>query len=82
MPSEALKFLVHTRALEVCLELNLKNGYSFHEKLTGHVVISENDQARYELCFSAGDDQGNIVFGMDFIVLSISTILTCLLSKS
>ena len=46
LPSEALKFLAHTRALEVCLELNLKNGYNFHEKLSGQVIISENDQAR------------------------------------
>lgn len=45
LPSEALKFLVHTRALEVCQELNLKNGSSFHEKITGQAVISENDQA-------------------------------------
>ena len=33
------------RAAEVCLELNLKNGYSFHEKTGGPVVLNEDQQA-------------------------------------
>ena len=45
LPSEALKFLVHTRAVEVCQELNLKHGTNFHEKIIGRSIISENDQA-------------------------------------
>lgn len=33
------------RAAEVCLELNLKNGYTFHEKTGGPVYLNEEHQA-------------------------------------
>lgn len=29
------------RVVEVCLELNLKNGYSFYEKIGGFVYLNE-----------------------------------------
>ncbi|KAL4232411.1 Cilia and flagella associated protein 46 [Mactra antiquata] len=53
LQNNSLKFLVHTRALEVCLELNIMNGYSFHEKICGPVEMSESDQAksREEIAF-------------------------------
>ena len=46
LANDSLKTFVHTRAMEVCQELNLSNGYSFHEKLCGPVGINENDQAK------------------------------------
>nr|XP_022339451.1 cilia- and flagella-associated protein 46-like isoform X3 [Crassostrea virginica] len=45
LKSEPLNVLVHFKAAEVCLELNLKNGYSFHEKTGGPVVLNEDQQA-------------------------------------
>lgn len=47
LQNDSLKFLVHARALEVCQELNLATGCSFHEKQLGPVNISELDQAKY-----------------------------------
>ncbi|CAC5380788.1 Cilia- and flagella-associated protein 46 [Mytilus coruscus] len=44
LKNNPLYVLVHSRASEICLELNLKNGYSFHEKLAGP-VLNEDDQA-------------------------------------
>lgn len=44
--NDSLNFLVHMRAMEVCLELNLTNGCSFHEKIAGTFDINELDQAR------------------------------------
>ncbi|XP_060585472.1 cilia- and flagella-associated protein 46-like isoform X2 [Ruditapes philippinarum] len=44
--NDSLKFLVHSRAVEVCLELNLTNGYTFHEKICGPVNMNEADQAK------------------------------------
>lgn len=49
--NDSLRFLVHARAVEVCLELNLTNGYTFHEKICGPVNISEIDQAKYVIIF-------------------------------
>ncbi|XP_053406399.1 cilia- and flagella-associated protein 46-like [Mercenaria mercenaria] len=46
LQNDSLKFLVHNRALEVCLELNLTNGYTFHEKIVGPVNINDADQAK------------------------------------
>lgn len=45
--NDSLKFLVHARALEVCQELNLTNGCSFHEKHLGVINLNELDQAKY-----------------------------------
>ncbi|XP_052099636.1 cilia- and flagella-associated protein 46-like isoform X4 [Mytilus californianus] len=45
LKNNPLYVLVHSRASEICLELNLKNGYSFHEKLAGPVLLNEDDQA-------------------------------------
>ncbi|XP_056005172.1 cilia- and flagella-associated protein 46-like isoform X7 [Ostrea edulis] len=45
LKSEPLHVLVHSKAAEVCLELNLKNGYNYHEKLAGPVVLNEEHQA-------------------------------------
>ncbi|XP_062591392.1 cilia- and flagella-associated protein 46-like [Saccostrea cucullata] len=45
LKSEPLHVLVHAKAAEVCLELNLKNGYNFHEKTAGPVVLNEEHQA-------------------------------------
>ncbi|XP_065923991.1 cilia- and flagella-associated protein 46 isoform X6 [Magallana gigas] len=45
LKSEPLNVLVHFKAAEVCLELNLKNGYSFHEKTGGPVYLNEEHQA-------------------------------------
>ncbi|KAJ8317581.1 hypothetical protein KUTeg_005485 [Tegillarca granosa] len=40
-----LNMSVHSKAAEVCLELNLKSGCNFHEKLAGPMVLNEDDQA-------------------------------------
>ncbi|XP_069140158.1 cilia- and flagella-associated protein 46-like isoform X2 [Argopecten irradians] len=45
LKSTGLNILIHSRAAEVCLELNLKNGINFHERLAGPLVISEDDQS-------------------------------------
>ncbi|OWF46298.1 Tetratricopeptide repeat protein 40 [Mizuhopecten yessoensis] len=45
LKSTPLNVLIHTRAAEVCLELNLKNGIFFHEKLAGPLTIDEEDQS-------------------------------------
>ncbi|KAL3864704.1 hypothetical protein ACJMK2_006363 [Sinanodonta woodiana] len=45
LKSDCLKKLVHLKAYEVCLELNMKNGCNFHEKITGIVVVNPDDQS-------------------------------------
>ncbi|XP_060072788.1 cilia- and flagella-associated protein 46-like [Ylistrum balloti] len=45
LKNNALNTLIHSRAAEVCLELNLKNGIMFHERLAGPLTISEDDQS-------------------------------------
>lgn len=42
---KTLNMFIVIRAAEVCLELNLKNGYSFHEKTGGPVYLNEEHQA-------------------------------------
>jgi len=42
----SLQFLVHARAADVCLELNLMQGYSFHLKTCGPIELNELDLAR------------------------------------
>ncbi|XP_052228420.1 cilia- and flagella-associated protein 46-like isoform X3 [Dreissena polymorpha] len=46
LQNDSLKFLVHVRATEVCLELNLTNGYAFHEKVCGVMGLNELDIAK------------------------------------
>ncbi|XP_025093435.1 cilia- and flagella-associated protein 46-like isoform X2 [Pomacea canaliculata] len=42
--NHSLNILIHARALEVCLELDLKAGCEFHELSMGNISISEKEQ--------------------------------------
>ncbi|XP_064631435.1 cilia- and flagella-associated protein 46-like isoform X3 [Lineus longissimus] len=44
--NRALNTLVHLRSAEVCIELNLHNGMTFHEKLAGPPHINDEEQAK------------------------------------
>ncbi|XP_052771669.1 cilia- and flagella-associated protein 46-like isoform X4 [Mya arenaria] len=44
--NDSLRFLVHARATEVCLELNLMQGYAFHQKACGPIALNELDLAK------------------------------------
>ncbi|BFY98171.1 hypothetical protein BsWGS_01212 [Bradybaena similaris] len=43
---DALVTLVHLRSFEVCLELNIKAGISYHLKMVGSMCINVEDQAK------------------------------------
>ncbi|XP_048585353.1 cilia- and flagella-associated protein 46 isoform X2 [Nematostella vectensis] len=43
---DQLKKLIHLRALELCQELNLTSGMSHHEKAAGHLMLTEQQQAK------------------------------------
>ncbi|KAK6186277.1 hypothetical protein SNE40_008346 [Patella caerulea] len=44
--NKAMTNLFHIRSLEVCHELGLKGGCSFHERMVGNMEINEEDQAQ------------------------------------
>ncbi|KAJ7392503.1 Cilia and flagella associated protein 46 [Desmophyllum pertusum] len=41
-----LKKLIHLRAMELCQELNLPSGVAHHEKCAGHMLLTEQEQAK------------------------------------
>ncbi|XP_071090002.1 cilia- and flagella-associated protein 46-like [Haliotis cracherodii] len=53
LPNNALQVLVHVRSIEVCQQLDLKAGVTFHDKIISPIQISEEDQAqsREEIAF-------------------------------